>query len=128
MLAVVKALERFQDSIDDKGGLRNASVCSSHPNSCYAYKKNPNELCSSSNPQPPASPLSTPTGTIKLEMHDAYFSVAILIQYLYRSYVPGRKCTALLPTMDISLQVIEMQCFDITKNPENGRESSGGID
>ncbi|KAK8692375.1 hypothetical protein V6N13_075838 [Hibiscus sabdariffa] len=52
-------------------------------------------------------------------MHDAYFSVAILIQ----------KCTALLPAMDISLQVIEMQCFgcsiDITKNSENGRESSG---
>ncbi|KAK8972659.1 hypothetical protein V6N11_082588 [Hibiscus sabdariffa] len=57
MPAVVKELEQFQDSNDDKGGPRNASVCSSHPNSWYAHKKTPNELCSESILQPSASPL-----------------------------------------------------------------------
>ncbi|KAL4296718.1 hypothetical protein GQ457_12G032000 [Hibiscus cannabinus] len=62
MPAVVKALEQLQDSVDDKGGPQNAPARSSHPNSRYAPKKNPDELCKGnaiSYPRPSASPLGT---------------------------------------------------------------------
>ncbi|KAK8671741.1 hypothetical protein V6N13_038328 [Hibiscus sabdariffa] len=62
MPAVVKALEQLQDSVDDKGGSQNAPARSSHLNSRYAPKKNPDELCKGnaiSYPRPSASPLRT---------------------------------------------------------------------